>query len=282
MAACHGHFAWYELATVDVAAAKAFYTRVMGWGAQDAPASGRPYTLLTARGVPVSGLMGLPEDAIRSGAKPSWVGYVGVNDVDAAAERIRQLGGTVYVPPTSVADISRFAVFADPQAARLALFKWLKRGPGQTTEPGGPGRVGWHELLAADTEEAATFYAELFGWQKVSADGDADADFYQLFSAGEQIIGGMLTKPPTMPGAFWLFYFNVGDIDAAVQRVKAGGGHILFGPIEVPGSNWIVQCADPQGAMFALEGRRSPAPIGYFERTAPRNPADPRSRRWSW
>jgi hypothetical protein len=54
----------------------------------------------------------------------------------------------------------------------------------------------------------------------------------------------------------WVYYFNVGDIDAAVKRVKIGGGQVVEGPIEVPGGSWIIQCLDPQGAIFALVGKR--------------------------
>jgi uncharacterized protein len=273
----HGRFAWYELITADMDAARVFYTKVMGWGARDASVPGRAYTLLTAGTAAVSGLMDLPEDARKMGASPGWVGYVGVDDVDAAADRIKRLGGVVHVPPTDVPHISRFSVFADPQSARLALLKWLKPGQEQPIEPGTPGRVSWHELLADDWEKALTFYSELFGWQRADSD-IGELDTYHLFSAGGQAIGGMVTKPPTIPAPFWLFYFNVSDIDAAAQRVKAGGGWILDGPLEVPGGSWIVQCADPQGIIFALEGRRA---IGYFERVASRDPSDTRGRRWS-
>src|SRR5438067_591821 len=79
-----------------------------------------------------------------------------------------------------------------------------------------PGRVGWHELLAADWEKAFAFYRELFGWQKAQTDTGA-VGTYQLFSAGGQTIGGMFTKPPTMPVPFWLYYFNIGDIDLAMK-----------------------------------------------------------------
>ena len=72
----------------------------------------------------------------------------------------------------------------------------------------------------------------------------------------EQTIGGMFTKPPTLPLPFWLYYFNIDDIEAAAKRVEAGGGQILYGPTEVPGGAWIVHCTDPQGAMFALMDRR--------------------------
>jgi predicted enzyme related to lactoylglutathione lyase len=52
--------------------------------------------------------------------------------------------------------------------------------------------------------------------------------------------------------SFWLYYFNVPAIDAALARVSAGGGKVLNGPMEVPGGSWVAQCMDPQGAMFAL------------------------------
>src|SRR5206468_9124364 len=115
-------------------AAKAFYAEVVGWGAQDASMPGKGYTLFTAGGGShhaVTGLMELPETARKTGAKPTWVGYVGINDVDTTTDRIKRLGGTVHVPPTDIPDISRFSVFADPQTARLALFEWLRPGQEQ-------------------------------------------------------------------------------------------------------------------------------------------------------
>ena len=275
------HFAWYELITTDVEAAKAFYTRTMGWGAWDASVPGRRYILFTDGKGSIAGLMDLPEDARKMGVGPGWVGYVGVNDVDATADRIKRLGGVVHVPPTDIANISRFSVFSDPQTARLALFKWLAPGQEQAGDLGAPGRVGWHELLAADWEKAFVFYSELFGWQKADSEIGAMGT-YQLFSAGGQTIGGMVTKPATMPAPFWLYYFNTSDIDAAAQRVKTGGGQILGGPLELPGGTWIVQCTDPQGAIFALEGNRGRTPVGYFERVGSRAASGGRGRQWSW
>jgi predicted enzyme related to lactoylglutathione lyase len=275
MANSHGRFVWYELMTTDMEAAKAFYAEVVGWGTQDVSMPGMVYTLFTAGGTPVSGLLGLSEDARKLGLRPSWLGYVGVNDVDATADRIKQLGGTVHVPPKDIPNISRFSVAVDPQMATIAVFKWLNGGQEQPADLDAPGRVGWHELLAADWEKAWAFYGELFGWQKADADTGA-MGAYQLFSAAGQTIGGMFTKPATVPVPFWLYYFNIGDIDLAMKRVKAGSGQIINGPIEVPGDRWIVQCRDPQGAIFALVGKRRHNGIGYFERLPSPNPSGAR------
>ncbi|TMJ42572.1 MAG: VOC family protein, partial [Alphaproteobacteria bacterium] len=189
MARSHGRFLWYELVTTDVAAANAFYADVIGWGTQEA-ATAAAYTLFTAAGSAVSGLMRLPEAARQSGLRPSWVGYVGVDDVDAAAERIERLGGAVYVPPTDVPNISRVSVAADPQMATIAVLKWVNGGQDEPADLDAPGRVGWHELLAADWEKAFAFYREVFGWQRARSQA-GEPSSYQLFSTGGQTVGGM-------------------------------------------------------------------------------------------
>ena len=138
----HGRFVWYELMTTDIEIAKAFYASVVGWGTRDASMPGSAYSLFTIGDSPVTGLMNVPEDARRTGVTPRWIGYVGVDDVDAAVDRIKQLGGAVYVPPTDVPNISRFSVVADPQMATLALVKGLKSGQAQSAELGSAGARG--------------------------------------------------------------------------------------------------------------------------------------------
>jgi predicted enzyme related to lactoylglutathione lyase len=256
-----GRFVWYELMTTDMAAAQAFYAEVVGWGTQDAATPDLAYTLFTAGKSTVSGLMELPPDARNMGATPRWMGYIGVNDLDATADRIKRLGGAVYVPPTDT-NIGRISIVADPQTATLALVKGLKLGQRQLADLSKIGGVGWHELLAADREQVFAFYGELFGWRKVDAE-TGPTDTYQLFSAGGQTIGGMLTKRQTEPVPFWLFYFNTDDVDAGAERVTSSGGQIVEGPLELPDGSSFARCTDPQGAVFALQGKRSQDGVGW-------------------
>jgi uncharacterized protein len=197
--------------------------------------------------------------------------------VDAAAKRFEQLGGTVHVPPTNIPDVSRFSVVADSQSASLVLVKWQDPSYQQSAALDKQGHVGWHELLAADSEKALVFYRDVFGWQKAEAH-TGPTGTYQLFSAGGQTIGGMSNKPAVAPEVFWLYYFNVGDVDAAAQRVRTAGGQVLEGPADIP-SGRVARCTDPQGAVFALIGQRRQKTMGYF--TASRDPDD-RGRQWSW
>src|SRR5262249_13469041 len=150
----------------------------------------------------------------------------------------KQLGGAVHVRPQDILNMSRFSIVADPQTAAVALFKWLNRGPEQPRESRRFGHIGWHELLADDSEKAWAFYRDVFGWREEEDTWSGAQGTYRVFSAGGQTIGGMFTKSPLLPVPLWLYYFNVGDINAAAQRVRAASGRILKGPIEVPGGQW--------------------------------------------
>jgi predicted enzyme related to lactoylglutathione lyase len=251
------YFAWYELITTDVAAAAAFYRDVVGWGTQDASTPKLPYTLFTMGDAPAAGLMGLPEEGRRMGARPRWMGYVGVSDVHAAADRIKRLGGAVYVAPTAT-NIGQISVVADPFTATFGVIDRQQVTPQQPTDSGKLGRIGWHELFAADLDKETAFYCELFGWQKADTK-DHFTDAYLTLSAGGQVIAGAFKKGPAEPDPFWLLYFNVEDLDAAAERASAAGGRVSCNDVELPSGFWVAHCSDPQGAAFALQGRRAHA-----------------------
>ena len=249
-------FVWHELMTTDAHAASAFYTAVLGWTtAVEAMPQGN-YILAAAGGTQVAGLMNLPPDAAAAGARPGWVGYAAVDDVDAKAAQAAATGGTVCHPPADIPQVGRFATVADPHGAVLCLFKGSGSDEAPVSTPGAQGTVGWNELYADDLDAAWAWYSRLLGWVKDTAVDMGPMGTYQLFApaAGLPATGGMMKRPPEVPAACWLHYFNVDAVDAAAGRVRAAGGQVLGEPMQVPGGSWIVQCMDPQGAMFALVG----------------------------
>jgi predicted enzyme related to lactoylglutathione lyase len=244
-----GKFVWYELMTSDLDAGEKFYGDVIGWEMKDAGMPGQRYTLAHVGESRAAGLMAIPEHA--AGAQPGWIGYVGVDDVDGYAARVKEKGGAIHREATDIPGIGRFAIVADPQGIIFALFK----GAGTPPPPaaaGTPGHAGWHELHAQDGVKAFEFYSDMFGWTKADAMDMGPMGVYQLFAIGGVPVGGMMTRMPSTPSPFWLYYFNVPEIRTAEERAKAGGGQVINGPMQVPGGSWIVQCLDPQGAMFAM------------------------------
>ncbi|MDP9096048.1 MAG: VOC family protein [Pseudomonadota bacterium] len=242
-------FAWYDLATTDPDAAATFYDAVVNWTAEAVP--NMPYTLFkTVGAIRTAGLMALPAHLREAGVPPHWTGYIGVDDVDAMVARVLEAGGSLKYGPSDVPGVGRFAVVADPGGAVFQLFHWLEAEAGDAGMMA-LGRVGWHELRAADPDSAFGFYAGLFGWTRGRAIDMGPMGTYQLFDYGGTDRGGIMTTPPGVR-PHWLFYFVVEAIDAAIVRIETAGGTVLQGPNEVPGGAWVVTARDPQGAPFAL------------------------------
>ena len=245
-----GKFAWYELMTSDTEAAGKFYSNVVGWTTKDVSSpDGQPYITFNLGDVGMAGMLHLP-------AHTGWIGYIAVADVDAHIEKIVEAGGKLWKPATDVPGMLRFAVLSDPQGAAIVVFTPNPAMPSpQRPAPPAPGTIGWHELYTTDLESGFAFYNKLFGWTKVSDMDMGKMGTYRIFDEGDHKQmgdGGMMTKSPDMPVAAWNFYFNVDSIDAAVDRVKSGGGKVIHGPMQVPGGGWIINGQDPQGAMFSL------------------------------
>jgi uncharacterized protein len=246
-------FVWYELMSTDVPAAQRFYSEALGWQIADAGMPGMDYLLLsTAHGM-VGGLMALPDEAQQAGAQPAWLGYVSVDDVDAAAARATAAGSTLCHGPADIPGVGRFASITDPQGAALVLFKGNTEEPPAAPE-GAAGHIGWHELHAGALAPALEFYTSQFGWTPTEAMEMGELGIYQMFASGQQTVGGMMQRPPAEPQPYWLYYINVPAVAPAVARIKALGGQVLMEPHEVPGGVWVAPCRDPQGALFAVMG----------------------------
>ena len=252
MSKYHGKFIWYDVMTTDTRAAETFYKRVIGWSAKDSGMSDRSYTIFSAGPVMVGGLMPITKEAQAMGVPPCWSGYIAVDDVDDYAARVRKAGGAVHRGPEDIPGVGRFAVVADLHGAVFIIMKGASDQEPQAVASGTPGHIGWRELSAGDGKSAFAFYSSLFGWTRAEAIDMGKMGVYQTFATGGEPVGGMMTKMPEAPVPFWLYYFNVEAIDAAVARVKGAGGRIALDPQPVPTGQWIAQCFDPQGAMFAM------------------------------
>ncbi len=180
----------------------------------------------------------------------TWMQAPSGSSVSAAA---------IYVPPTD-SNIGRIAVVTDPQTATFALVEGLRHGQAEIRRHGArPGASDGMSCLPLTGARHLPFTGRfLTGGRRTPI--LVRSPSYHVFAAGGRTIGGMLTKLARAPVPFWLYYFNVGDIDVALRRVEEGGGRIAMGPLELPGDSGIARCIDPQGAMFALQGPRTKDP----------------------
>jgi predicted enzyme related to lactoylglutathione lyase len=146
----------------------------------------------------------------------------------------------------------------DPQGAAFYIFEPARDEQRPETAPE-IGEGSWHELMTTDAPAAMKFYEQVFGWQPGEAMDMGPQGKYQMFNRPHGMIGGMMNKPKEMANVppNWQIYFRVPDVHAAAERVKAGGGTITNGPMEVPGGDWVVNAADPQGAHFGMHSKKA-------------------------
>jgi hypothetical protein len=113
-------FVHVELNTDDVARAKEFYGQLFEWELNDVPFEGGTYTTIKVGEGTGGGMMKSPMPDTPS----AWLPYVEVDDVEAAAEKAKSLGGKVMKEPTDVMGAGWLAIIVDPSGAALGLWKW--------------------------------------------------------------------------------------------------------------------------------------------------------------
>lgn len=250
----HGMPIWYELLSTDADASKAFYADVIGWDVGPKPEGDMDYRMIvTSAGDNVGGLMNLSPEMTAGGAKPTWLFYIGADDVDATVAKISALGGSVHLPAFDMPGVGRMAMLTDPQGIAFYVMRGASDQASTVWERSGMGKCNWHELVTPDQAAGNAFYAEVFGWtfpDRMTMPGDL-GDYVFVEAAGETI-GATMTVNDHQPTSGWLFYFRAPDIKAAAAKVTAGGGIVLMGPHEVPGGDRIIVASDPQGVAFGV------------------------------
>ena len=118
-----GDWFWHELHTPDAEGAKSFYGAIAGWGTETMPMPQGDY-FLWQHGKDSHGGM------VHSAAMPEgerlptgWYVYINVDDVDASAAKVVELGGKLLVPPYDLENIGRMTLIEDPQGAKAFLMR---------------------------------------------------------------------------------------------------------------------------------------------------------------
>jgi predicted enzyme related to lactoylglutathione lyase len=260
-----GAFIWYELMTTDPEGAKAFYDKVVGWDIGQGEAAYNGYRMINRKdGGFAGGVLPLTFEMQQHGARPTWLGYLYVPDVDQAIGKIEAAGGKALMPAMDIPNVGRIAMLTDPQGAPFYVMKPIPPQGDPNAESDvfsatAEQRVGWNELSTTDAAGALDFYTSQFGWEKGDVMPMGEAGDYRFINRRGQMLGAIF---PSGAGAFkdepphWRFYIRVPSISAAKTAAEQAGGTIRVEPMEVPGGDHILIGTDPQGAEFSLVGGR--------------------------
>jgi predicted enzyme related to lactoylglutathione lyase len=241
---------WVELSgTPDIDASEGFYRELFGWEMPELPNSGElgGYRRAKKGDKDIAGVSPRMED----GQPTVWGVYVSVEDAEATMAKVAEAGGKPIAQPMDVVGLGTMAVFADPTGAVCGIWQ-----PG--TFPGAelvnePGAFAWSELGTRDPSAARAFYGTVFDWDVEDHDM-GEMGTYTEWQQGGNSIGGMMDVTGRLPDeipAHWLIYFAVENTDATVETVKASGGEVSFGPIDIPAGRFAI-VTDPHGAAFAV------------------------------
>jgi uncharacterized protein len=250
-----GTFCSVGLATSDPESAKAFYTSLFGWEAEDLSAGAAgTYTMLRHGGREVAILYRQQPQARAAGAPPHWTSYISVEDAGATAAKANELGGAaVFRDPFDVLDHGRVAAVRDPTGAIVSL--WQPRSRVGATLVNDVGAPCWNELATTDVGLAKAFFAALLGWEYEIEDGG----YVSIRNAGS-VNGGMRVQTAQERGTppNWLPYFTVEAAEEAARQAAQLGGRTLLPTTEIHRGRFAV-IADRQGAAFAVfEGKTDP------------------------
>ena len=118
-----GTLCWADLMTPDAARAKEFYSGLFGWKINTSENDPSGY-LHIANGESFIG--GIPPSKHRdANIPPHWLPYFYVSNCDETAAKASELGAKTHVAPTTMDNVGRWAVLADPQGAVFAIFQAL-------------------------------------------------------------------------------------------------------------------------------------------------------------
>jgi uncharacterized protein len=244
-----GKFVWFEHLSNDIPRARKFYDALFGWHTESMPIGDQRYSMiLNGDGTTSTGIGGYGNAA--AGARPSWMSYLSVSDVDASYRDALAAGAKGLSAPMDYGPVGRGATLADPTGAVFSIWKSAEGdAPDQEKTP--IGAWCWNELWTVDDQRALAFYGRVFGYNHEAMDMGPAGTYYML-KTGSAARGGLMRSVDPKAPSMWLPYVAVADCDATAVRVKALGGQVLSAPQDIPNIGRFAIAQDPLGAAIAM------------------------------
>jgi len=125
-----------------------------------------------------------------------------------------------------------------------------------------PGKFIWFDLATPDIAKQQAFYRNVFGWSFQSP-ARTDDRYSLVMNAGKAIAGIFNVEPPggEQDGATWIALMSVNDLEQTLKIVKASGGSVEQGPVEIAQRGQHALIKDPEGALFGVLKSDSGDPV---------------------
>ncbi len=244
-----GKFVWFEHLSADIPKARKFYDALFGWHTESMPIGDQRYSMiLNGDGTTSTGIGGYGASA--PGARPSWMSYLSVSDVDSAYNAALAAGARSISAPMNYGPVGRGATLADPTGAVFSVWKSAE-GDAPDVAQAPIGSWCWNELWTTDDRAALAFYERVFGYSHDSMDMGPQGTYYML-KTGDVSRAGLMHAVDRKAPSMWLPYVAVADCDATAARAKALGGQVLASPQDIPNIGRFAIAQDPLGAAIAV------------------------------
>ena len=130
--------------------------------------------------------------------------------------------------------------------------------------PPAEGTPIWFELSATDQNAAQAFYEAVAGWHVAPSPMPEHGGYRIAEADGTPVAGIRQSMPATPDFPGWAVYLATRDVDALAARVTDLGGHVRFGPVDIPHVGRFALVSDPQGVVFAVMRPANPGESRAF------------------
>lgn len=242
-----GRVVWHDLFTANIHVSMSFHERVAGWHyvTEHSPdfawgGGEKDYVLACAGDEAGAGFIEQHEMH-----ECGWIPYVEVDDVDSAADRAAELGGTVVTAPFDVPGVGRNCLLRDPAGAVIGICFSRHDFPAPRRQFGAEHWIGRSDMFPD------AFYRTLFDWTILPSDRAKGTQTVFTLSGTEATACAAGELAPKIDNQ-WIPGIRVQRLSEALKTVQLLQGAVIGNSALIGKQDGTALVRDPNGALCYL------------------------------